>query len=70
MNKDDIPFKEQQLANCTEDQTYKEKVPWKLGKHLKHNHVEKLNRLVTDHHQRMFHLLNNKGAHAKHDGNI
>ncbi|MFJ8530409.1 hypothetical protein [Bacillus sp. NPDC094106] len=47
-------------GDFTENQQHKEKVPWKLGKHLNHNHVETLNRLITDHHQRMFHLLNNK----------
>ncbi|PHA02317.1 hypothetical protein COE51_03465 [Bacillus pseudomycoides] len=60
MSAGNIPPKEQNQEDFTGDQQYKEKVPWKLGKHLNHNHVEKLNSLITDHHQCMFHLLNNK----------
>ncbi|MGF9964898.1 hypothetical protein [Bacillus rhizoplanae] len=60
MSEGNVPLKEQNQEDLKGDQQYIEKVPWRLGKHLNDNHVEKLNRLMINHHQRMFHLLNNK----------
>ncbi|PGZ99146.1 hypothetical protein COE51_09950 [Bacillus pseudomycoides] len=67
MNKDSMQFKELQRADSAEDPKYKEKVPWKLGRHLKDKHIEKLSTLITDYHQSMFQLLNDKGTHTKQD---
>ncbi|MFD0771302.1 hypothetical protein ACFQZ1_21415 [Bacillus sp. CGMCC 1.60114] len=60
MSEGNVPLKEQNQEDLKGDQQYIEKVPWRLGKNLNDNHVEKLNRLIINHHQRMFHLLNNK----------
>ncbi|MFD0770381.1 hypothetical protein ACFQZ1_16675 [Bacillus sp. CGMCC 1.60114] len=67
MNKDNMQFKELQQADSTEDPKSKEKVPWKLGRHLKDRHKEKLSMLITDYHQCMLHLLNAKDTHTKQD---
>ncbi|CAG9614047.1 hypothetical protein BACCIP111899_03274 [Bacillus rhizoplanae] len=67
MNKDNMSFKEPQQADFTEAPQYKEKVPWKLGRHLKDKHIEQLSALITDYHQYMFHLLNDKGTYVKKD---
>ncbi|MGG2063821.1 MULTISPECIES: hypothetical protein [unclassified Bacillus (in: firmicutes)] len=67
MNKENMQFKEIQQADATEDLKYKEKVPWKLGRHLKDKHKEKLSTLITDYHQCMFHLFNDKSADTKQD---
>jgi hypothetical protein len=66
MNEDNILFQEQQ-EDFTENKAYRKKAPWKLGKHLKNDDVEKLNKVITDHHKRMFHLLNNKEVYTEQD---
>ncbi|MFC7395251.1 hypothetical protein [Scopulibacillus cellulosilyticus] len=68
MNDDHIPLKVQKQEDFKGDQQFKEKVPWKLGKHLNNHHVENLNRLITDHYKHMSHILNNEITHTKkHD---
>ncbi|WP_342048642.1 hypothetical protein [Bacillus sp. OTU530] len=70
MNKDDFLLKEQQQAGFTKKPSHKEKVPWKLGRNLEHAHMEKLNKLLTDHHQHMFHFLNSNNPDRKYAGRI
>lgn len=72
MNKDGIPFQGQH-QELTENQEHKEKVPWKLGRHVKPEHVEILNKLAKDYKQHMqllLNLQNDKGSRSHPNKNI
>jgi hypothetical protein len=63
MNKN-ISFPKQQQVSPTENQGHKEKVPWKLGRHVKPHHAEILDKIAEDYKQKMLKdMKNNKRFH-------